>query len=298
MTALTIVVTLAGTSLSAQAQSDRVAYEPTHKVQVISDIVYAKYSDRTLKLDLYLPRERPRQTIPGIIVIHGGGWRQGDKERFAFIASRLAEEGFAAASIEYRLSTEAPFPAAVHDVKAATRWMRANAEKYGIAGEALGAIGGSAGAHLAVLLATSHGIPDLEGTGGHLSSSSKIQAAVGMATPATFVDFDGWGYGALEAFLAVSPDEHPETWALASPMSHVDRTDPPLLLLHSDSDGVVPYKQSIDLAEHCEEVGVTSELIKIPGAPHAFWNFQAWYGDTMEKAIAFFKAELVSSTSE
>ncbi len=303
MTALAIVVTLAGTSLSALAQWDaslgeRVTYEPSHKVQVISDIVYAQYSDRTLKLDLYLPRERPSKTIPGIIMIHGGGWLRGNKEKFAFITSRLAEEGFAAASIEYRLLKEAPFPAAIHDVKAATRWMRANAKKYGIAGEELGAIGVSAGAHLAVLLATSHGIPDLEGTGGHLSSSSEIQAAVGMAAPTNLIDSDGWHRAAIKQFLAVSLEEHPETWALASPISHVDRKDPPLLLLHSDSDPVVSIKQSIDLAERYEEVGATSELIKIPGAPHDFWIYQAWYGDTMEKVIAFFKAELVSSTIE
>jgi acetyl esterase/lipase len=131
-----------------------VVYEPTDKVKVISDIVYAQYEQgRTLKLDLYLPRDRPSQPIPGIIVIRGGGWLTGDKEGFAFIASRLAESGFAAASIEYRTSQEAPFPAAVDDVKAATRWMRANAKTYGINDKALGAIGGSAGAHLAVFLA-------------------------------------------------------------------------------------------------------------------------------------------------
>jgi acetyl esterase/lipase len=275
----------------AERWGPRVVYEPTDKVEVISDIVYAQYEQgRTLKLDLYLPRDRPSQPIPGIIVIRGGGWYEGDKEGFALIASRLAEGGFAAASIEYRTSQEAPFPAAVDDVKAATRWMRANAKVYGIDDKALGAIGGSAGAHLAILLATSHGVSGLEGPDAEANTSSQIQAAVGMATPSTLTDFVGRPI--VQTFLAVSRNEHPETWALASPISHVDQTDPPLLLLHSDADKVIPYQQSVKLAQRYKAVGAMSEVFKIPNAPHAFWDFSTWFDDALTRAIAFFHTEL------
>lgn len=271
----------------------RIVYEPVDNVEVISDIVYAQYEQgRTLRLDLYLPQNRSTETIPGIIAIRGGGWHQGDKEGFAPIAARLAEGGYAVASIEYRTSQEEPFPAAVHDVKAAARWMRANAEQYGIDDAALGAIGGSAGAHLAVLLATSTGIPELEGPETPLEISSQIQAAVGMATPSALTDFIE--RPVVQNFLAVSPEQSPEAWVLASPIAHVDRTDPPLLLLHSDTDDIVPYRQSVNLAQQYEKFGVASEVVKVPSAPHAFWHFPAWFDEVMARAIAFFDAELKS----
>ncbi len=272
----------------------RIIYEPTEQVEVISDLVYAQYEQgRTLKLDLYLPRHRPHHPLPGIIVIRGGSWKQGDKEGFASIASRLAEGGFAAASIEYRTSQEAPFPAAIHDVKAATRWMRTHAHQYGIDDQALGAIGGSAGAHLAILLATSSGISDLEALATPDEPSSQIQAAVGMATPSALTDFVE--RPVVRDFLAVSPEQHPEAWILASPISHVDQTDPPLLLLHSDADDIVPYQQAIQLTQRYEEAGIRSELGIISGAPHAFWHFPAWFDKTMERSINFFNQELKST---
>ncbi|MEO0376065.1 MAG: alpha/beta hydrolase [Cyanobacteria bacterium P01_A01_bin.17] len=284
---------LAQTSPQAERWGPRIVYEPADNVEVISDLVYAQHEQgRTLKFDLYLPRDRSTTTIPGIIAIRGGGWHQGDKEGFAPIASRLAEDGFAVASIEYRTSQEAPFPAAVHDVKAAARWMRANAKQYGIDDTALGAIGGSAGAHLAILLATSSGIPELEGADPNLETSSQIQAAVGMATPSALTDFTE--RPVVQKFLAVSSAQHPESWVLASPISHVDQTDPPLLLLHSDSDDIVPYQQSVKLAQRYAGAGITSEVVKFPRAPHAFWHFPAWFDEAMEQAITFFNAELRS----
>ena len=113
--------------------------------------------------------------------MRGGGWQHGDSKGFAFIAAALAQAGFAAACIQYRTSQEAPFPAAVHDAKAAVRWLRANAGAYRIDPDAIGAIGGSAGAHLAAMLATSDAAADLEGGGGHAGVSSRISAAVARA---------------------------------------------------------------------------------------------------------------------
>lgn len=150
--------------------------------RIVHDVVYAEYGQRRLKLDVYLPpKSDQRGAVPGVVVVRGGAWRYGDKEFFGYIAGRLAMEGFVAASIEYRTSDEARFPAAVQDVKAAVRWMRAHAVAYGVNPDTIGAIGGSAGAHLVAMLATSGGVMELEGGGGNSAMSSDVQAVVAMA---------------------------------------------------------------------------------------------------------------------
>src|SRR3982751_1332915 len=156
-------------ALDAEARAQRWGVRAPH---IIHDVVYAEYGERRLKLDLYLPPGLdPASPVPGVIAVRGGGWREGDKEFFGYIAGNFAMEGFATASIQYRTADEAQFPAAVHDVKAAVRWMRAHAREYGIDPDAIGALGGSAGAHLVAMLATSGGVKGLEGNGGNAAAS-------------------------------------------------------------------------------------------------------------------------------
>ena len=152
-----------------------------------ADIVYATYGDRQLRLDLYMPKPKPAGLIPGIVVIRGGGWRQGDKNGFAPIAAGLAAKGLAAACIEYRVLPDVTIADAVQDTKAAVRWMRAEGKRYGIQADAIGAIGGSAGGHLVALLATSSNVSKLEGSGGHAGVSSRVQAVVPMAPVVDFM---------------------------------------------------------------------------------------------------------------
>src|SRR5262245_12625609 len=186
--------------------------------RVVHDVVYADYGARQLKLDLYRPPEslQTRVVVPGIIVVRGGAFRVGDKIFFGYIAGALAMEGFAAASIEYRTSDEAIFPAAVHDAKAAVRWMRAHAGEYGIDPDAIGAIGGSAGAYLVAMLGTTSGVRELEGTGGNPQTSSDVQAVVAMGggynlqpKPGVSPEF----IPAVTAFLGVPLEAHAETIA-------------------------------------------------------------------------------------
>jgi pectinesterase len=154
--------------------------------RIVHDVVYAQYDKRELKLDVYLPQKSDqRVAVPGIIVVRGGEWRLGDKESFGYIAGQLAMAGFVAASIEYRTSGEAKFPAAVQDVKAAVRWMRAHAIAYGVNPDTIGAIGGSAGAHLVAMLASSGRVVELEGGAGNSTTSSDVQAVVAMGAPTT-----------------------------------------------------------------------------------------------------------------
>ena len=248
-------------------------------VKVERDIVYARYGTREVKLDLYLPKQPTSAKIPCIVVVHGGGWRSGDKTRFAHIAAALAEQGFAAACIGYRLLPEVEFPAPVLDCKAAVRWVRANAAKHGLDPDRIGAIGGSAGGHLVAMLGTSDTVASLEGDGGNADISSRVQAVVAMATPADMTRMGDRQN--LAADLA----------RLISPVTHVTKNSAPVLLLHGTKDTLVPMAQSELLLEKYRQAGAKAELVKIEGGAHAFWN-AAKFDETMKLSLNFFRETL------
>jgi len=248
-------------------------------VKVERDIVYARYGTREVKLDLYLPMQPASDKIPCIVVVHGGGWRSGDKSRFAPIAGALAEQGFAVACIGYRLLPEVELPAPVLDCKAAVRWVRANAAQHGLDPERIGAIGGSAGGHLVAMLGTSDSVATLEGDGGNPGISSRVQAVVAMATPADLTRMgDRQNLGADLA-------------KLISPVTHVTKNSAPVLLMHGTNDAVVPMTQSELLLEKYRQAGAKAELVKIEGGAHAFWN-AAHFDQTIKLSVKFFRETL------
>ena len=273
---------------SQQSEKDFIQYMPTPEVHVISALPYARYGDRTLLLDLYLPAHPPRQLIPGAIVIRGGGWLVGDRQRFAHIASALAERGIAAASIEYRTADVAAFPGAIQDVKAAVRWMRANAAQYGIDPQAIGSIGGSSGAHMALLAGLSSDVAEFEGEGGHNDTSSAIQAVVAMATPADLLALPDDNKPTVAKFLYATPEEDRAKWQFASPVNHIRSKGPAILLLHGAADDSVPVSQSLDFAKRYRAAGNSAEVHIFPTAPHAFWNYRPWFQEAMDRAATFF----------
>jgi acetyl esterase/lipase len=270
-------------ALHAQAKEPegaRLQKKVPDSVKVERDIVYAKYDKREVMLDLYLPKKPTSDKIPCIVVVHGGGWRSGDKTRFSAIAGHLASQGFAAACIGYRLLPEVEFPAPIVDCKAAVRWVRANAAKHGIDPDRIGAIGGSAGAHLVAMLGTSHNEPKLEGDGGNAGVSSRVQAVVAMATPADMSQF------------AERTKLNKDLAALISPITHVGKDSAPLLLLHGTNDRTVPMEQSEKLLEKYKKAGVSAELVKVADGTHAFWNSEKWFDDTMKRSVEFFNKQL------
>lgn len=261
-------------------------------VDVQRDLTYASYGARELKLDLYTPASG--QMAPFVVVVvRGGGWRTGDKEGFGPMAAALAARGIPAACIEYRASGEATFPAAVEDVKAAVRWLRANGSAYDLSTERIGAIGGSAGGHLVTYAGVTAKETTVEGRGGSPLQSSGLQAVVALA-PATDLTQGAEPFpdDAPTVFLGVPHSEAPELWAFASPTTHVSEGAAPLLLIHSEDDGVSPVAQSFRLAERYSQEGAPVELVLIPGAPHAFWGFEEWFGDSMDRAAVFFRRYL------
>ena len=257
-------------------------------VEVLKDIPYVNYQNRQLLLDIYRPSNSGDKKLPTIIVVRGGGWARGDKEGFGPMAAALALRGFATICIEYRTSNEATFPAAVMDTKSAVMWIKLNAEKYNFKASSIGAIGGSAGAHLAALLGVSSTADSLNPT--ENNEDFRIQAVVGLATP-TDLTTSSEGEAVIK-WIGKPYADNKDLWQSASPISYIDKDSPPMLLIHSSSDKAVPFEQSLLAIEKLGKVGVYSELILIPDAPHAFWNFEEWFSYTMDKAASFFEEQL------
>ena len=203
------------------------------------NLTYANYGDRSLEMDIYRPKGVWGE-LPAIVCIHGGGWAKGNRTSHAKIAQALAARGYVAATISYRLSGEAPFPAAIQDCKAAVRFLRANAKELGIDPDKIGAIGLSAGGHLTALLASSHGVYELEGKGGNPAYGSRIQAAVPMGAQTDFLsertrevskERQIW-----KQFMGGSQDERPEGLPLGFPARALGRRRS-ALPLHNRRDG-------------------------------------------------------------
>jgi len=264
----------------------RVQYRASPKVKLVPNIVYARYGDRELRLDLYIPIGS-KAGVPGVIVIRGGGWMVNDRKESAHIASALAERGVAAATIEYRTAAEAAFPGAVQDVKAAIRWMRANASHNRISTNVIGTLGGSSGGHMALLAGIADD-GDLEGAGGNNEVSSRVQGIVAMATPTDLSKLGTGGQRFVSEFLHASLADNPTLWMRASPLNHVRAGGPPILLIHGTADESVLPEQSSRFAEMYRKAGGEVELVLLSKAPHPFWNYTPWFEDTVNRAAAFF----------
>ena len=257
----------------------------------VLDVVYATVDGKPLALDLHLP---PGVTTPPLVVwVHGGAWRSGDKDE---VPRPILEKGFAIASVNYRLSGDARFPAAVHDIKAAVRFVRANAAKYGYRAERIAIGGSSAGAHLAALVGVTNGHKELEGSvGTNLATSSNVQAILdyyGASDLTTILEQSTpFGLGvrvpALEAWLGGRPENVKALAQLASPVLHVDRSDPPLHLLHGDRDPQMPINQAHQLEGAYKALGLDVSLDVVHGAAHGGALFYA--PAHLERAVAFLR---------
>lgn len=240
-------------------------------VKTSLDVEYGKVGERSLKLDLYEPKDLDR-SAPGLIFIHGGAWSGGTKDMYRYYGHAFAPRGYVVASISYRLSGEALFPAALEDCKCAVRWMRANAERLHVDPDRIAVAGGSAGGHLALMVGYVDD-PKLEGTGGHAGVSSRVQAVVNFYGPTDlttdFVRTNTFAKGAVEKFLGKPYDDDPKLHEFASPVAHLDPRDPPTLTLHGTIDDVVPIEQGDILAAKLKELGVPYLYDRLPGWPHA-----------------------------
>ena len=242
-------------------------------ITVHRDVPYVTDGHERQKLDLYVPDEG--ENLPLIIWVHGGAWRGGNKERYA--PMEYLKSGYAGASINYRLSQHAIFPAQIEDVKAAVRWLRANAETYRLDPNRFAAWGASAGGHLVAMLGTTGDIKEFE-VGENLEVSSRVQAVVDYFGPTDFLQMDaqrlpdGLVHDAPdspESKLVGGPiQEYKDRVARANPITYVSKDDPPILIIHGDRDKLVPYQQSVLLKDALEKVGVPVTLYNVVGEGH------------------------------
>lgn len=231
-------------------------------------IEYGNVGGRSLQLDLYQPAGLDGR-VPGLIFIHGGAWSGGSREMYRYYTIRFAQRGYVAATISYRLSGEAPFPAAVEDAKCAVRWLRANAATYHVDPDKIAVIGGSAGGHLAMMVGYSADVPELEGQGGHAGVSSRVAAVVDLYGPYDLTTEFARQAGPVKRFLGGKTyDEAPELYRRASPKHYLQKGAPPTLILHGTIDDVVPIAQSDALAARLAELGVPYVYDRLPGWPH------------------------------
>ena len=281
-----------GTGLtSGQQNSVRRAPKPVALmgVEVLRDLEYVPGGHERNRLDLYLPEKaaRPR---PVILYVHGGGWQGGDKSNGP--AFRFAAKGYAVASMNYRFSQHATFPAQIYDCKAAVRWLRANARKYGLDADHIGAWGGSAGGHLVALLGTTAGVKELEGPGGNEEQSSRVQAVVDWFGPTDFLTV-----GAKETrtqLLGGDPQTNKEKALKASPMTYVSKDAAPFLIMHGDGDETVPIAQSETFAAALKKAGADATFVVIKGGKHGGALFTN--AESMKLIEDFFARHLARAT--
>lgn len=250
-------------------------------VRMERDLVYVPDGDNAQRLDLYLPVATPEHPLPLIVHIHGGGWSGGSK--FPCPLLHLVGRGYALASVEYRFSQKAKFPAQIQDCQAALRWLRANSAKYHLNPEKVGVVGGSAGGHLSALVGMAGGKQAFPEIGGHEDVSDQVTCVCNIYGPANFAtvmqqaDEDvnvrnvfpfnkpGDPYSAL---IGASLNSDRDKTNAVSPVHYASRDNPPMLILHGTHDALVPYAQSVELANTLKAQGVEVWLQTLPGSGH------------------------------
>ncbi len=249
----------------------------------------AKYPEHTVELYVYVPDKEG--TWPCILDIHGGGWKQRQVEADKPMMERLATRGFVTALVSYRLSTEAKYPAALDDCKAALRCLRAHAKELKLDPKRIGVMGGSAGGHLSGLTAMTSGKPEFEGSGPFKEQDSSVQACIVMAATqdlvASFKDKPAEG---AVLFFGASYAENPKVYTAASPITHVRAGVPPTIFIEGEKDTLKIGRA--EMMDKLKALGIETAVHTLKDAPHPFWMSQPWCDQTVDIADAFFKKQL------
>ena len=265
---------------SSPAIPDNLLLEP--------NVPYA-HADPQQMMDIVRPRAASGQHHPAVVCIHGGGFRAGSRKGYFDQCVRLAQRGYVAATVDYRLAPAAPFPAAVHDVKAAVRYLRANAARLDIDPSRICVTGGSAGGHLALFLGLTAGMPEFEGDGPNRDQSSKVSCVVDYYGPSDFTKSYGRSVDAAEVLpLFLGGDlNHARLMHLrASPLNWVTPSAAPTLAIQGTRDRYVAYEQSVWIIDRLLSAGVEAELETIEGADHGFKGADAERAE--QRMMAFF----------
>ncbi|RLS33487.1 MAG: alpha/beta hydrolase [Planctomycetota bacterium] len=244
-------------------------------------IEYTRPDGEPLLLNLARPKAGDGP-FPAVICIHGGGFRAGSRDGYDALCVRLAARGYVAATISYRLAPQHRFPAAVHDTKAAVRWLRANAAKYAVDPARIGVTGGSAGGHLAQFLGVTAHVPQFEGEGGHAEQSSAVECVVNVYGPSDFTKSYGKSVDAHEVlplWFGGNLDTHRDLHIQGSPLYWVTPDAAPTLCIHGTDDKYVAYEQAVWLVDRLKASAVHAELVTLEGAGHGFKGADAEQAD-------------------
>jgi acetyl esterase/lipase len=252
-----------------------------------------------LPLQLNIARPAGAGPFPAVICIHGGGFRAGNRQGYDGLIKKLAQNGYVAATASYRLAPKSQFPAAVHDVKAAVRWLRANASRYHLDSARIGATGGSAGGHLAQFLGVTPGVRQFEGPGSHPCQSSAVKCVVNYYGPSDFTQSYGKSVDAAEVlplFLGGNLEQARQRHIQASPLNWVTPEAAPTLCIHGTDDKYVAHEQAVWLIDRLKASGVEAELLTLPGAGHGFRGEDAVRAEAA--MLAFFARHLKGTKGE
>jgi len=262
-------------------------------VKVDENVPYAEVNGTQLHADIYESSQKADHARPGVVLIHGGGWTDFDKSTMRGMGQFLARSGFVAVSVDYRLfhDNQNRWPAQLDDAQRAVRWLRANADKYGVDAAHIGAFGHSAGAQLAALLGMEETRDNSDAA--LAKYSSKVQAVVDVSGPTDFTsEHDPDGAAFLTSFFGVNYQKGADVWKMASPACQVSKQDAPFLIVHGAGDDQVPIAQAQELYEKLQGTGVPVEFVKVDDG-HTFRSPEA-RRELALKTLAFFEHYLDS----
>ncbi len=271
-----------------------VSKSPSGGIKINRNLVYFKSGEIELHLDLFLPAGSKDKKYPVAVIIHGGGWRSGNKEMEEQSSLYMAEMGIAAAAVEYTLSGEMLYPASVHNIKSAIRWIKEVGKEFQLDSNNIFLMGGSAGGHLALLAAVTAGNDFFDTVDGKRLHGTNVKGVINIDGVPDLTTPEESGKdtipskpSAVKQWLGVKYADNPELWRIASPVNHVGRSSPPVLFINSSIPRFRAGRERVISELHLHNI--FSEVIEIPSSPHTFWLFNPWFEKVMLKAASFIK---------
>lgn len=252
-------------------------------INEIKDVVYVNTETKELHLDAFYKKEKGLN--PAVILVHGGGWKSGDKSQMQIYAQEIASKGYSCFTIEYRLSPEAKYPAAIFDVKTAIKFIKTNAAIFNVDKTRIAVLGCSSGGQMAALIGTTNGNLEFENQRDGIGENAIVQAIIDIDGILAFKHPESEEGKVAALWLGGTYEEKPEIWNQASALSHVDKNTPPILFINSDMPRFHAGRE--DVINKLNKFGIYSKIKNIQNSPHSFWFFHPWFQEMMESTTDF-----------
>lgn len=252
-------------------------------IDQIKDVVYSQKDDRALHFDAYIYRKKNEN--PGVILIHGGGWKSGNKNQMQVLAQEIASKGYSCFAIEYRLALEAKYPEGIYDIKNSIKFIKDNAGEFNVDPNKIAILGCSAGGQMAALIGTTNENPAFEDADFKSKSSSKVNAIIDVDGILAFKHIESKEGEAASFWLKGTYEENPENWKNASALNHTDKNTPPILFINSSFERFHAGRDDMISILHRNKI--YNEVHTIKDSPHSFWFFQPWFDEMTEYILQF-----------